>query len=75
MRGEARNGESFAAHVHEVVGLDQRDTALATVEGRIDSITTNAEERSALWLLAASLRNGAYLDRVLSERAAEVNHA
>lgn len=74
MTGGTRNG-SFAAHVHEVVGLDERDAAMETVEGRIDSMTTNAEERSALWRLAASLRNGAYLDRVLSERAKEINRA
>lgn len=66
---------SFAAHVHEVVGLDERDAAMETVGGRIDSMATNAEERSALWLLAASLRSGAYLDRVLSARATEINNA
>jgi hypothetical protein len=46
----------FAAHVHEVVGLDKRRAPLEAIEARIDSMTVDVEEQSALWLLAWSLR-------------------
>jgi hypothetical protein len=46
----------FAAHVHEVVGLDKRRAPPEAIEARIDSMTVDVEEQSALWLLARSLR-------------------
>jgi|SRR5450755_4371410 len=46
----------FAAHVHEVVGLDKRRVPLQAIEACIDSMTVDVEQQSALWLLAWSLR-------------------
>lgn len=46
----------FAAHVHEVVGLDKRRAPLEAMEARIDAMTVDVGERSAMWLLAWSLR-------------------
>jgi hypothetical protein len=46
----------FAAHVHEVVGLDKRRAPAEAMEARIDSMIVDVEEQSALWLLARSLR-------------------
>jgi hypothetical protein len=46
----------FAAHVHEVVGLDKRRAPLQAIEACIDSMTVDVEEQSGLWLLAWFLR-------------------
>jgi hypothetical protein len=46
----------FAAHVHEIVGLDKRRAPLEAIEACIDSMTVDVEEQSALWVLAWSLR-------------------
>ena len=46
----------FAAHVHEVVGLDKRRAPLKAIGACIDSMTIDMEEQSALWLLVWSLR-------------------
>lgn len=46
----------FAAHVHDVVGLDKRSAPLEAIGACIDSMTVDVEEQSALWLLAWSLR-------------------
>jgi hypothetical protein len=46
----------FAAHVHEVIGMNRRSATLPAIETRIESMTPDTEEQSALWLLAWSLR-------------------
>ena len=51
--------ERFAAHVHEVIDLDAHGASLATIERRVDAMSADDEEQSALWLLAFSLHNGA----------------
>jgi hypothetical protein len=52
---DGQHSSEFAAHVHEVVGLDTRRATLHAVEARIDSMTVEVEERSALWSLVRSL--------------------
>jgi hypothetical protein len=49
---------SFARHVHEVVDLDAHGASYASIEARVDAMRVDREERSALWSLAFSLRNG-----------------
>lgn len=52
---EGRHPSKFAAHVHEVIGLDSRRATLHALEARIDSMTVEAEERSALQSLVRAL--------------------
>jgi hypothetical protein len=50
------DASGFAAHVHEIVGLDKRRASLQAIDACIESMTVDVEERSALWRLAWSLR-------------------
>jgi hypothetical protein len=56
-------GSSFAAHVHEVIDLDEHGASLRAVERSIDSMSVTVEEQMALRVLASSLHTGANVNQ------------
>jgi hypothetical protein len=67
-RGEQMSS-GFAAHVHQVVDLDERGASLVAVETHIDSMNLDMQEQTALCLLASSLHNAPGTRRVVDSPA------
>jgi hypothetical protein len=63
MSGTLTTGSGFAAHVHEIVVLDEQGASLGAVEGSIESMSVGVEEQAALRVLASSLHAGANVNQ------------
>jgi hypothetical protein len=66
MSGTGTTGSGFAAHVHEVIDLDDQGASLGAVEGLIELMSVGVEEQTALRVLATSLHTGANVNQVVT---------